>query len=530
MDRAPERLDHEPDRDPGVPVEPSLEGPLLEASRLRAAQARKLDALGALAGGVAHAFDHHLSAILMAAEQIGASLAPDSPARDRVEVIRAVCAKATELNGQILTFLRDEPGERGPSGLGEVVQEAASTSPAEALEAVLQRLRMERLARARKARLEATAQAVRQAHKVMVAAPEAGLPVYAIQEPLADAGGDVFRSVRRPGGRIQFLVADVAGHSVLSSYALASFLGTLSTFQAEDPRPGAFFRQLHQAILDGPFPEIPVAALGAEWCPATGRCHLVNAGIPYGLHLRKREGQCLPIPLNGAPLGLLEEPRMSERVLVLEPGDRLLFGTDGLFDAAGAHGVRFRELAPERWRALAGQPVAAALGALGEAVHSHAEGGLDDDLLAIALEQPEWAPGEDQFLRAIPSTLAAVETVCGGFETFLERLGAGERARALRFKAGLALREALSNAQRHGNQGRPSGRIGVIARLRAQALELSIVDDGPGFDPSPPRFVPEPGQESGRGLILLHEVASGLAVTGGELAMTIPLGGGSDGA
>jgi len=395
---------------------------------------------------------------------------------------------------------------------------------AEALEAVLTRLNEGRMSRARKDRLEATAREVRRAHKVMEAVPEKDLPVYSIQESLTDAGGDVFRCLRQPDGRVRFVLADVAGHSVMSSYAVAAFLGMLSTFRGEDLGPAALFREFNQAILDGPFPDIPIAALAAEWSPATGRFHVVSAGIPHGLHHRKREGRTRTVALDGAPLGLLEAPRMSERILLLEPGDRLLFATDGLFDAAGAGGARFRDLAPGRWQALAGQPVAQALGALGGAARSHAAAGLDDDLLAFALEQPGWLADEALFLRSVPSTLEAIENLCCEFDAFLGALDG-----AVRFRFNLALREALSNAERHGNQGQASARIGVMARWLDQALELRILDDGPGFDPRPIRPCPEPAQEGGRGLALLQAAASELAMTPGELTMILPLDGGADG-
>ncbi len=78
-----------------------------------------------------------------------------------------------------------------------------------------------------------TAQAVRLAQRSMVAAPEHGLPLYTLYEPLSDAGGDVFRCFTCADGSILFVLADVAGHSVLSSYAVASFLGMLSTYVGE---------------------------------------------------------------------------------------------------------------------------------------------------------------------------------------------------------------------------------------------------------------------------------------------------------
>jgi serine/threonine-protein kinase RsbW len=71
----------------------------------------------------------------------------------------------------------------------------------------------------------------------------------------------------------------------------------------------------------------------------------------------------------------------------------------------------------------------------------------------------------------------------------------------------LSLEEAIINGVRHGNKLDPTKVVYVRYSLDAEALEVEIEDQGPGFDPE---AVPDPtsddglGVPSGRGLLLMR--------------------------
>jgi PAS domain S-box-containing protein len=95
-----------------------------------AAQAQKLEAIGTLAGGIAHDLNNTLGAIIgyteMALSRCSADPAP-SGAKALSEDLQAVmqgCRRASDLIRQILTFSREEKREERPVQVGPVLHEA----------------------------------------------------------------------------------------------------------------------------------------------------------------------------------------------------------------------------------------------------------------------------------------------------------------------------------------------------------------------------------------------------------------------
>lgn len=87
---------------------------------------------------------------------------------------------------------------------------------------------------------------------------------------------------------------------------------------------------------------------------------------------------------------------------------------------------------------------------------------------------------------------------------------------------GLALREAVANAIKHGNQLDPEKQVEIEAILDPEQLELKILDQGPGFDPegvADPLAPENRFRASGRGIFYMRrfmdEVEYAIAPNGG---------------
>jgi PAS domain S-box-containing protein len=86
--------------------------------------AQKLDAVGRLAGGVAHDFNNMLGGISGAAELLKLRLAPDDALRSHVRLILDTVERAAELSGRLLAFSRKGRGVSTPVDLHRVLRDA----------------------------------------------------------------------------------------------------------------------------------------------------------------------------------------------------------------------------------------------------------------------------------------------------------------------------------------------------------------------------------------------------------------------
>jgi len=110
----------------------------------------------------------------------------------------------------------------------------------------------------------------------------------------------------------------------------------------------------------------------------------------------------------------------------------------------------------------------------------------------------------------LPSRLEAISLAAEAAADFVRRLGLGEDAA---YGVDMAVREAVTNAVLHGNRRDESKAVEVSFRSTPGEIEITVRDQGQGFDPS---TVPDPTdpqnllKTSGRGLLFMRTFMDGL--------------------
>ncbi len=155
-----------------------------------------------------------------------------------------------------------------------------------------------------------------------------------------DIGGDYHRFETLADGRMAIVVADASGHGMAAGLLMAITDTSLRIALDLDPAPAAVAALLHRALQRTGDRRAFVTLFYARLDPASGALDFVSAGHPSPI-VRRRDGT-LEEPASGSlPLGLATQPRPVQGELTLQPGDRLVICTDGVFEAPNADGDAF---------------------------------------------------------------------------------------------------------------------------------------------------------------------------------------------
>ena len=195
-------------------------------------------------------------------------------------------------------------------------------------------------------------------------------------EPSAALGGDYFDILRFDERRLAVVVADVSGHGLSSGLRMAMLKAGLSILIEEEAEPARILRRLDVLVRSSSGERFFVTATLALIDVKSGRLELWNAGHPPTYLVRRAEVQEILLP--GSPLGSLGQD-YGHAALDLEPGDVLVWLSDGFIEATDARGEPFGYERVVEALAGSGDTAVAVRARLVAAVEGHAAGRPADD-------------------------------------------------------------------------------------------------------------------------------------------------------
>jgi len=309
-----------------------------------------------------------------------------------------------------------------------------------------------------------------------------------------EVGGDFYDVFQQGDGSWVLVVGDVCGKGPQAAAVTALARYTLRAHAVAGLRPSYMLARLNDQLLRQHAPGFVTVALARLDLHARGATvALVTAGHPLPIvaqgAVTEARGEV------GTPLGIIEQPALPELALELAGGDLIAFYTDGVSEAAAPR----RLLSESELAALVAERAADGPGPVVEHLESTAvaiaDGNPRDDIACLAVQvmpQPRVAerfPATRQAARHVAAALAPLESELGQRTTQDLRLLATE---------------LVANAVRH--TGIAGGSVEVQLRLCDDRVHLSVLDEGPGFEP-PERPIVSPEGPGGWGLYLVDRCA-----------------------
>ncbi|MBL8056781.1 MAG: SpoIIE family protein phosphatase, partial [Anaerolineales bacterium] len=186
-------------------------------------------------------------------------------------------------------------------------------------------------------------------------------------------------------------VADVSDKGVPAALFMALSRTLLRSAAIHRTSPAATLTRVNELILADARSQQFVTVYYAIWEPATGRLLYANAGHNPPVLVTAADGEARILPARGAALGVFAEYLYTEHELYFQPGDTLLFYTDGLTDAINAEREDFGlERVKAVVRAARSLPAASIVDTLAQTVDYHVAGvEAFDDMTMVVLKRTE---------------------------------------------------------------------------------------------------------------------------------------------
>ncbi len=162
-----------------------------------------------------------------------------------------------------------------------------------------------------------------------------GLRIATSYLPSEQAGGDYYDFFELPGGQLGIIMADVSGHGAAAATVMAMLHAMIHAFPGDPQTSGPADlllhanRQLVSAGMDGSF----ATAVVMRFDPTTRTLIYANAGHPPPRLIGARAPITSLPGESSLPIGIVDDLRIPESRLQLEPGQALVLYTDGITEA-----------------------------------------------------------------------------------------------------------------------------------------------------------------------------------------------------
>ncbi len=212
------------------------------------------------------------------------------------------------------------------------------------------------------------------------------IPAYANRE----IGGDFYDVFRAEDGKIAIVIGDVSGKGLEAASMAAITRATVHAFAYEFSQAGKALTHANSVISAQQetgqisfFVTVFVTILD----PATGEATYSSAGHPPPAIWHADTGEVGFLELGNPPVGVIARYEFGEGTYRLDPGDRIVFYTDGLSEARRGTDLFEIEGIGRVLREHGSKPPDEVIGELASAATAWGNGHLSDDTAIVVIER-----------------------------------------------------------------------------------------------------------------------------------------------
>src|SRR6266851_3746982 len=192
------------------------------------------------------------------------------------------------------------------------------------------------------ARLERDLQAAKRIQGALlrpVPTEDYGLDMAARYLSAREVCGDLYEFLRYGSQQLGIALGDVSGKGTAAALYGAVAIGIMRSLAPQKLQPAEMLKQMNQLVgerrIEGRF----MTACFATWQRGRRKLRVANAG--QSQPLLYKDGRCGKIELTGFPLGIFEDVNYDEWGVTLEPGNILVFHSDGIAETMNSENQFF---------------------------------------------------------------------------------------------------------------------------------------------------------------------------------------------
>lgn len=192
------------------------------------------------------------------------------------------------------------------------------------------------------ARLERDLQAAKRIQGALlrpVPTEDYGVDIAARYLSAREVCGDLYDFLRYGPQQLGIALGDVSGKGTAAALYGAVAIGIMRSLAPQKLQPAEMLKQMNQLVgerrIEGRF----MTACFATWQKGRQKLRVANAG--QSQPLLYKDNRCGKIELTGFPLGIYEDVTYDEWGVTLEPGNILVFHSDGIAETANKEGQFF---------------------------------------------------------------------------------------------------------------------------------------------------------------------------------------------